>query len=330
MLDRLYLAVDLGGTRVRAALGNEHGQILRRQEVRTERDYAGAARGHWPEGSEGEHIARQVGDLIEQVAGYRLAEARAIGVAAPGPLDARTGILYHPVNLTKDDLPLKELLEERFGKPVAVHNDANAAALGEWRYGGHGPTEHLWYLTVSTGVGSGIISHGRLIDGFNTTAGEIGHTVIDLNGPECACGNRGCVEAICSGTAIARAARAALQTGQPSSMLQLAGQVDRVTAETVVQAARQGDELAQSIFFHAADTLGAAVVNAIHMISPEIVVIGGGVTNAGELLYGPVRERVRTKTMALCGQGVRIMAPRLGEDSGLAGAIVLAMRQSEA
>lgn len=324
----LYLGIDLGGTRVRAAIGDARGRILRRGEEPTQRDYAGVASGQWPAGSRGVDIADHIAQLITKVAGGDLKQVEAVGVAAPGPLDARTGVLYHPVNLTSDDVPLKAMLKERFGVPVRVHNDASVAALGEWLHGGHGPTQHLWYLTVSTGVGSGIISDGRLIEGFNTTAGEIGHTVIDPNGPECGCGNRGCVEAICSGTSIARSARAALREGRSSSLLRLAGDIDAVTAETVAQAAAEGDELARAIFFHAADTLGAAVVNAIHILSPEVIVIGGGVTRAGELLYGPVRDRVRRKTMELCGRGVRIVAPGLDEDSGLVGAVALAMRES--
>jgi glucokinase len=321
----LFLAIDLGGTRVRAAIGGADGQLLRRAEQATNRDYAAGR----PEDATGETIARHVGDVAEQVVGTDLARVKAIGVSAPGPLDARTGVLYHPVNLTRDDVPLANILHNRFGRPAYVQNDANCAALGESLFGGHGPTQHLWYLTVSTGVGSGIISHGQLIDGFNTTAGEIGHTVIDLDGPECGCGNRGCVEAICSGTSIARAAREALRNGRSSSrMLKLAGSIDGVTSAVVAQAAQEGDELAAGIFFRAADTLGAAVVNAIHMLSPEVIVIGGGVTLAGDLLFGPVRERVRRKAMVLCGRGVRIVPPSLGEDSGLAGAIALAMRQS--
>lgn len=325
----LYLGIDLGGTRVRAALGDGSGSLLRRVEERTNRDYTRAAGGEWPRGADGPAIAGHVGDVAERAAGDDLGRVAAIGVSAPGPLDASSGILYHPVNLTADDVPLKDLLEQRFGRPVAVQNDANCAALGEWLYGGHGPTEHLWYLTVSTGVGSGIIANGQLLDGFNTTAGEIGHTVIDLDGPDCPCGNRGCVEAICSGTSIARAARAALRDGQPSRMAELAGGVEQVTSDVVARAAAEGDELAGAVFFHAADTLGAAVVNAIHLLSPEVIVIGGGVTLAGELLYGPVRDRVARKTMALCGRGVRIVPPALGEDSGLVGAIALAMRQSD-
>lgn len=325
----LYLGIDLGGTRVRAALGDENGQLLRRAEEPTGRDYAHAREGKWPSGSDGYQIADQVCELAARLAATDTAEIRAIGIGAPGPLDARTGVLYHPVNLTGDDVPLKTILEQKLGIPAHVQNDANVAALGEWLHGGHGPTDHLLYITISTGLGAGIISHGRLIDGFNTTAGELGHTVIDLNGPECGCGNRGCVEAICSGTSIARQARVAIQAGESSSMLDLAGgQLDQITAEIVAEAARSGDDLASSIFSHAMEVFGAAVVNAIHMLSPDVVVIGGGVAQAGDLLFGPVRDRVRRKAMTLTSRGVRIEPAGLGQDAGLVGALMLAMRQS--
>jgi glucokinase len=303
-------ALDLGGTRMRAALADRTGAIIRRADTLTDR----------ANGSE--HLVRQMLDLVEQA--RQDARIERIAVGAPGPLNARTGVLYHPCNFADEDIPLKQLLEDRYGVPAHVQNDANVAALGEWKFGSHGSTDHLVYVTVSTGVGAGIISHGRLIDGFNTTAGEIGHTIIDPNGPLCPWGHRGCVEIICSGTSIARAARDALRAGRPSV---LTG-AKIITAEVVAQAAREGDRLANDVFFQAADTLGLAVVNLIHLLSPEIVVIGGGVAQAGDLLFGPVRDRVRTTAMPGTSEGVRIEPAGLGVDSGLVGAITLAMRES--
>jgi glucokinase len=270
-------------------------------------------------------------DLVQQI--LRLAERvldgekpSCMGVAAPGPLDARTGVLFHPVNFCAEDMRLKDALEERFGVPAFVQNDANVAALGEWKHGGHGPTEHLIYVTVSTGVGSGIISHGRLIDGFNTTAGEIGHTIIDPDGPLCGWGHRGCVEMICSGTSIARAARERLEAGEESS---LSGSGGPIRAETVAEAAKRGDALAADVFFHAADTLGMAVVNLIHLLSPEIVVIGGGVSQAGKLLFAPVRARIAHDGMPATAAGVQVRPAGLGGDAGLIGALALAGMQSD-
>jgi len=310
-----FVGLDLGGTRLRAALAGSTGQIIRRASALTERE-------------NGSHrLVQQIFDIVDQA--KQAQEIACIAVGAPGPLDAHTGVLYHPANFTNDDIPLKQLLEDRFGVPAHVQNDANVAALGEWQFGGHGQTQHLVYVTVSTGVGAGIISHGHLLDGFNTTAGEIGHTIVDPDGPECPWGHRGCVEIICSGTSIARAASEALSGGRQSKLLELAGgDRERITAELVAEAARHGDELASAVFFHAADTLGLAVVNLIHLLSPEVVVIGGGVAQAGELLFGPVKDRVRRNAMESTTRGVRIVPPGLGQDAGLVGAVTLAMRQS--
>lgn len=306
---RRLLGLDVGGTRLRAAVGAE--QIFRRVEALTDRTTG-------------------TDDLVQQI--LRLADRaldgeqpERIAVAAPGPLDARTGVLFHPVNFCEEDMPLKDALEQRFGVPAHVQNDANLAALGEWKHGGHGLTQHLIYLTVSTGVGAGIISHGRLIDGFNTTAGEIGHSIIDLDGPLCGWGHRGCVEIIASGTSIARTVRERLEAGESSSLRASA----EVTAELVAQAAKEGDLLAAEVFFHAADTLGMAVVNLIHILSPEIIVIGGGVARAGELLLGPVRDRVARDAMPATAAGVQVRPAGLGGDAGLVGALTLARMQSQ-
>ena len=306
----MFLGLDLGGTRMRAALADEAGGITRRAETLTNRR----------EGSQ--RLVEQIFELVDDV--RQGAALDCIGVGAPGPLDAASGVMYHPVNFSRDDIPLKALLQNRFGVPAYVQNDANVAALGEWQFGGHGQTQHLIYVTVSTGVGAGIISDGRLIEGFNTTAGEIGHTIIDPDGPECPLGHRGCVEIMCSGTSIARTAREALAAGKPSSL-----DARQVTAERVAEAARQGDELAAAVFFHAADVLGLAVVNLIHLLSPEVVVIGGGVAQAGDLLFAPVRDCVQRNAMEAARKGVRIVPPGLGQDAGLVGAISLAMRQSK-
>ena len=306
----MFLGLDLGGTRMRAALADGSGRMVRRADALTER-HQGVGR-----------LIQQVLEVAEKALQGEAVER--IGVGAPGPLDAGSGVLFHPANFSDEDIPLRAALEERFGVPAVVRNDANVAALGEWRSGGHGDSQHLVYVTVSTGVGAGIISHGRLIDGFNTTAGEIGHTIVDPDGPLCPWGHRGCVEIICSGTSIARTARERLAAGEASRL-----DAAHVTAQAVAEAAQAGDALAAEVFFHAADILGVAVVNLIHLLSPEVVVLGGGVIQAGELLFGPVRERVRRDAMPATAKGVRIVPARLGQDAGLVGAITLAMQQSD-
>jgi glucokinase len=311
--------MDLGGTRMRAALGSIDGIIRTRREVRTDRV-------HGPEA-----LTKQILDLAAETMGDERAQVRTIALGSPGPLDANTGVLSHPVNFTDADLPLKQLLEDRFGVPAYVQNDANVAAIGEWKHGGHGDTQHLTYLTVSTGVGAGIISHGQLIDGFNTTAGEIGHTIIDPDGPLCPWGHRGCVEIQCSGTSIARIARERLSAGEHSSLLNyVGGDTGKVTAALVARAAAEGDRLAADVFHRAADLLGIAVVNLIHLFSPQVVVIGGGVSQAGELLFRPIRERIARDAMPLTTRGVGIRPASLGDNAGLVGAVALAVLKSVA
>jgi glucokinase len=272
-----------------------------------------------------DRLVQQILQLTADTMGDDAPNVRRIAVGSPGPLDANTGVLSHPVNFTDADLPLKSLLEDRFRIPADVQNDANVAALGEWKFGGHGDTQDLIYLTVSTGVGAGIISGGRLIDGFNTTAGEIGHTIVDPNGPLCPWGHYGCIEIMCSGTSIARTARENIESGESSILSELAaGDTGKVTAEMVARAAAQGDSLAERVFFHAADMLGVAVVNLVHVISPEVIVIGGGVSQAGELLFGPIRKRLAHDGMPLPIRGVGIKPASLGDNAGLVGAATLA------
>ena len=315
MPEARYIGVDLGGTLVRAALGNAAGQVLHRADAATHAERGEAA------------IADGIAALVRQAVGStRLADVAAVALGVPGPVDPVSGTLYDAPNLVKGEFQIKAMLEQRLEVPVHVANDANVAAIGEWRYGGHGDTQHLVYITVSTGVGAGIIADGRVLDGFNRTAGEVGHMVIDPNGPPCNCGNRGCVEAFCSGTHIGERAREALARGESSRMLELAGgSIEAVTAKEVVAAARQGDAVAGRIFHDAADHLGLAVVNVIHLLSPEYVVIGGGVSQAGDLLFGPVRDRVARTAMTLPAKNVHVEPARLGVDSGLIGAVGMAI-----
>ncbi len=318
MAGDFYVGIDVGGTLLRAALGNGQGHVIRRADDET----------HADQGIEA--VADRIAALARQAMGdIDKADVRSVALGVPGPVDPKTGILYDPPNLVRGEVPIKAMLEQRLNMTVHVANDANVAAIGEWKYGGHGQTDHLVYITVSTGVGAGIITHGQVMDGFNMTAGEVGHMVIDPNGPRCACGNQGCVEAFCSGTNIGRAARSALSAGESSSMTELAGGIIAdVTAKHVVQAAQQGDPVAARIFFDAADHMGIAVVNVIHLLSPEYVVIGGGVSQAGALLFKPIHDRIERTAMKLPARNVKVVPASLGVDSGLIGAIGLAVIES--
>lgn len=250
----------------------------------------------------------------------------AIGVA--GPVDARSGMLQNPPNLPGwTSVPVARLFEERYGIASVVANDANLAALGEHRYGAGRGSLDMIYITVSTGIGGGVIAGGRLLLGHCGFAGEIGHMSVDMQGPACACGNVGCLEVLASGTAIARRAREALSSGGESILGQLPP--ERVTAEAVAEAARAGDALSQRLLAEAGATLGIGLVNLAHLFNPQRVIIGGGVSNAGDHLWTPMVETVRRRGMTACHREMEILRAALGDDAGLMGGIALVAMQRE-
>jgi len=309
----IYVGVDLGGTSTRAAVGLRDGSLLATYKAPT------AGEG----GMEG--VITGIIDTARQAcqrAGVSPDAVEGWGVAAPGPVDRHDGSVYDPPNLPGwRTVPLRALLSERTGKLVRVGNDANLAAVAEWRHGAAVGANDVVYLTVSTGVGGGIIAGGRLLVGRRGAAGELGHMTVDLDGPACRCGNRGDLESLCSGTAIARMAREALDAGSDTTLRALPR---AVTAIDVVVAARQGDAVAAGIVARAATALGAGVVNIVNIFNPEVVVIGGGVAQAGPLLFDPVRAAVAARAMRLAALDVRIAAASFGDNAGLVGAVSLA------
>jgi len=252
---------------------------------------------------------------------------RCVGVGCAGPLDSDTGTIYSPPNLRFwDGFPLKRRLEDRLGAPTVVDNDANAAALGEQRFGagrGHG---HILYITVSTGIGAGLVLDGRVYRGADYGAGEFGHVVLARGGPKCNCGGKGCLEALASGTAIAKRANR-LAARSPHSLLgrMLSKKKCALTAKDVVAAAREGDAVAGGIFHDAAVYLGLGITSAIHMLNPEIVIIGGGLSRAGKLLFDPVRKTVAERAQKHLAENVRIIPAKLGGKAGIYGSFADAL-----
>lgn len=279
-----------------------------------------------------------------------------IGVGAPGPLDSRTGIVFSPPNLKGwRNVPLRQLLYDEFNLPVYLGNDANLAGLGEHVYGAGRGVPDMVYVTVSTGIGGGVIIGGRVLEGVSGTAGEIGHMTIDIHGPRCNCGNTGCLEVLASGTAIARRAAEVIEEGlgegilavareqaaQRNPLTDLAGssrlspkaetaplpEPIQVDAAVVVEAARRGDQVAAGIMRRAAENVGVGMVNIIHLFNPALIVIGGGVSKAGPLLFEPVERIVRERAMEVPRRAVRIVRAELGENVGLLGAAAHAIQQ---
>ncbi len=313
--EALVAAVDLGGTQTRVALVDAEGHLLARRAMRTE-----------PEKGPQDVLERIAGSLAECLAATPPgARPVGIGVGAPGPLDPWRGIIFFAPNMPGwKDVPLKQILEERFGLPTVVGNDANVAAVGERRFGAARGHDEVVYLTISTGVGSGVITGGKLLLGSRGIAGEAGHMTIDMHGPVCACGNRGCLEVYASGTAIARVAADRLRAGEKSS---LAALNRPPTAAEVADAAEAGDALARSVLVNAATALGIGITSLVHLLNPSIVVLGGGVSRSGPIWWDTVRRTVEETAMPVFRTDLRIVPSALGDDVGLLGAAAAAFQE---
>jgi glucokinase len=327
----LVVGIDLGGTQIRAAVLHGATRLSR----------IGLLTGENP--TPDRVIPRMI-QAVEQAiedAGTTLDRIAGIGVGAPGPLNSRTGVVFSPPNLPGwVDVPLSDILHEHFKLPIFVENDANAAALAEYMFGAGKGSREVVYLTISTGIGGGIIADGRIVEGIVGTAGELGHMTIDLHGPRCNCGNIGCLESISSGTAIARRANEIVAMGKGDELLAFAltqqedgsantpedsRQVARqnivhINARVVAEAAAAGIPVARQIIMTAAEGLGVGLVNVIHIFNPELIILGGGVAQMGELLLEPARRIIEKRAMLVPRQAVRIVPAQLGTDAGLVGA----------
>jgi glucokinase len=310
------MGMDLGGTYLRAALTDEYGRIVLKRRVET------LAR----EGREA--VLERIIALLNEIKGEAGQRVAAVGVGAPGPLDPEAGIIRGAWTLPGwEDVPLTGVIEERVGVAAILGNDANLAALGEFAYGAGKGAEHLVYLTISTGIGGGFIVGGKLLEGRSGAAGEVGHVVVEPGGPECSCGGRGHLEALASGTAIAKQASEALSSGEDTLLGKLSGgDPERVTAELAHEAALAGDPLCVRLLGDAGRRVGHALVGLVHLFNPEVVVLGGGVTGAGDLFWEPLRETLWGGLIPSLAEGLRLKKSALGDHAGLYGAAALALR----
>jgi glucokinase len=252
-----------------------------------------------------------------------------IGIGAPGPLDPLSGIVIAPPTLTGwHDVPLVEIVSARFKLPVRLENDANAAALGEWRYGAGRDAASMVFVTVSTGIGGGVIADGRILHGRRGLAAEIGHMTITNEGERCFCGAIGCFEAVASGTALGRRATASTKCFD-GSMLRAMSADGNVTGRHVVDAARRGDAQALDLLAVEARWLGIGLTNLLHLYSPDIIVMGGGISHGFDLLHGEIRATVLERAMSAY-RAVPIVAAQLGRHAGLIGAASLILRNEDA
>jgi glucokinase len=293
----LTLGLDLGGTQVRAAIVGREGQILRRAAALT--DVRGGPRA----------ITAQMLSLSLEVMGSDRARVRAAGVSSPGPLDSDSG---HTLDLPTlpgwTHFPLRQTLTDKLGLSVIIENDGIAAANGEWKFGAGRGLKHLVYVTVSTGIGGGVVVDNHLMRGRRGMAGHVGHMSIEENGPVCGCGNPGCFEALASGTAFNKVAQS-LGYGN---------------AKPLTEAARMGDEKALSAVHREALLLGWGFSSLLHLYSPEKLIVGGGVSSAFDLMLPTIKAEVQRRAMPAF-RSVQIVTAELGDNAGLIGAASLAM-----
>jgi glucokinase len=316
----LVIGIDLGGTKIGTALVNSKGEIITRDHRKTL-----AAEG--PDGVIARMLAAARRVLAET--GTEPPQVAAVGIAAPGPLDVESGVVVSPPNLPGwNHVPLRRLIADALGVTAFLEKDGNAAALGEHLFGAGRGAAHMIYVTVSTGIGGGLVLDGKLYHGATSMAGEIGHQTLIPDGPLCGCGNHGCLEALASGTAIARRARERVAQGAPTLIADLAaGDPDRITAKLVAQAADQGDEEAQMILSEAMAYLGIEIANLVNLFNPELIVIGGGLANIGDVLFESVRRAVAQRAYVAKAHRVNVLPAALGDDVGVLGAAAVALSQ---
>lgn len=309
----LIAAVDLGGTFIKAALLDGAGTVAYRSRQPTEAE--GGAR----------HVVMRLAETVRSLcsqAGVEVESLLGVGVGCAGPLNPEEGIVYHSPNLPGwSRVPVKRWMEDSLGLPVALENDANAWALGEYLFGAGRNTRHMVCLTLGTGVGGGIVVDGKLVHGARGLAAEVGHMTINSRGVRCNCGNRGCLEMYASAAAVCRAMRKRLRGGSKSRVRALAARSPHgITAKLVAQAARQGDRLAKEALEEVGRALGVGIASISNILNPEMIVIGGAVAGAGPLLLEPARKETRRRAFPGATERLKIVRAKLGEEAGLLGA----------
>ena len=307
------LGVDVGGTKVAVGLMDRDGRIL--------------AQNRKPMVANGTAAAglKAVVSAIDSLASSSPGGIRSIGICAPGPLDPKTGVVLNPPNLPCwRDFPLAEKLVSIYNVPVKVDNDANAAALAETKWGAARGYRYVFYATIGTGIGSGIVLDGRIYHGNTGSAGEGGHVTIDYRGPLCGCGKRGCIEILAAGPAIGARARAKLAAVSSSSILKLAkGNVAGVTSEMVGQAYGAGDPLAREILQETVELLTAWLGNIVDLLDPDVLVMGGGVAAMLKPFFNEMKSRLPAWCVNPRASDIPLLMAHYGADAGIAGGAAL-------
>ncbi|MGH2656992.1 MAG: ROK family glucokinase [Actinomycetota bacterium] len=306
---RSAIGIDVGGTKVAGLRLAEDGAVLDRTERPTPAD----------------DVSATVETVSELAAELAAAGGEALGVGAAGMVDFDAGVLRYAPNLAWREIPLRDLLSERTGLPCVVDNDANVAAWGEYRFGAARGYRHVLVVTVGTGIGGGIVADGELFRGAHGFAAEIGHIIVEPDGPLCGCGNRGCWEQVASGRALDRLARAEVEQDPAGRIAALAAGAE-ASGRHVSEAARGGDHPATAIFAAVGRRLGEGIAGLVNILDPEVVIVGGGVAEEGAVLLDPARHAFLDAVEASEHRPeVPILAATLGNDAGAIGAAALGL-----
>jgi glucokinase len=313
MVQDLIAGIDIGGTKIAVAIASAGGDVIARTAFPTDRD-----------GSPRDSMTRAL-DILTSLADQHQGELASVGIGCAGPLDFELGHVLCPPNMPRSwhNFPLRLFVEDKLKVPVKLDNDANAAALGENLYGAGRGFSDLVYLTISTGIGVGIIAGDKLVHRM----GEGGHVTVQPGGALCGCGARGCMETLCSGTGIARRAQDRLRSGVVSKMTDMVSNGEQLTARIVVDAVRSGDSLAIEVWHQTIELMAIGIGSIVVLLSPQAVILGGGVAaGAGDFLIQPLRAALRDHVHIVNIREVALLQAGLGSESGIHGALVLAAR----
>lgn len=311
------VGVDLGGTKIAAALVNEAGRILKSSRLSTRVEGGPSA------------VVKQITGLLKELTDFSGASVAGIGVGVAGQIETGSGIVSFAPNLDWHDVPLQSQLSSACNLPVFITNDVRAITWGEWLFGAGKGCDDLVCVIVGTGIGGGVVIHGRVVNGCSNTAGEIGHIPIDLNGPKCTCGNRGCMEALAGGWAIARRARQAVSADPAAgeTLFKLADEkIEAITARMVADACNMGDALARKLVAATGKALAAGMVGLVNAFNPCRLILGGGVIDGLPELVEHVKHGVSDRALAAATSALQVVTAQLGEDAGVIGAAALAMQ----
>jgi len=316
--NQIFVGVDLGGTNIVVGAMSDDGSKQYGMHSEPTRAEEGADR-----------VIERMAQMVETAVTTTMRETGAprsafqgVGIGAPGPLDRDKGIVLVAPNLKWHDVPLRDRMTALTGLPAAIDNDANCATYGEWWIGAARGGRNVVGITIGTGIGGGLILDGKLYHGSSDMAGEIGHITIDQNGRRCGCGNYGCLEAYASGPAIADRAREALTADGGSILRELVnGDLSRITAQTVYDASSRGDSVARDVVRDTARFLGTGIANLLNIFNPDVVVIAGGVTQAGDALFEPLNAEVRRRAFRSAVDACRIVPGQLPGNAGVVGAV---------